>query len=448
MHTSYALPQLLAFYAKDENQDLIKQTAKWKTISSICLDRWTGKPNIDIPISYSEASWTGMLNFRTGGWDDEVVDLLDICYDAYSFDESDMVSKDDLNFLPQVMDYDSQLPFLVSCGIPEYCWNGYANAYFDRWPEFRSNELNLYLGLGDGAAANVGSKSCGFSSSDSGRIAVTVGTSAAARICLHMPLESISYHHQGRRCDIIIPQGLFCYRVDRFTVLIGGALTDGGSVIEWARQLLNYQDPQAFNGAMEEASAMYNDRTTNSNISPDSITMIPFFSGERSTGFRGGATACISGITRATTPVSLLYSSLESVILRLNCVLNLLNEVRCSQIPQMNRPSQATIIASGNALEQNALWRQMLADCSSMDVVVDNDSSEGSSRGVAIMISETLQTRPAQWHVQPLYAVEEPLAPSLEAKANSSLAVHQYWVKTMNSQEALIRAVSPTWNHA
>ena len=130
----------------------------------------------------------------------------------------------------------------------------------------------------------------------------------------------------------------------------------------------------------------------------------------------------------------------------MRCVLNLLNEVRCSQIPEKDRPSQTTIVASGNALEQNALWRQMLADCSSMNVVVDGDSSEGSSRGVAMMLSESLQTRPSQWHVNPLH-VEQPLVPTLEARADTSSPVHRYWVKAMNCQEALIDAVAPTWNH-
>lgn len=30
-----------------------------------------------------------------------------------------------------------------------------------------------------------------------------------------------------------MPFGLWCYRIDRHRLLLGGALTDGGSVIKW-----------------------------------------------------------------------------------------------------------------------------------------------------------------------------------------------------------------------
>ena len=57
-------------------------------------------------------------------------------------------------------------------------------------------------------------------------MALTVGTSAAVRIAV--PAETL--------VDAQLPFGLWCYRVDRRTVLLGGALTDGGSVYAYVMQ--------------------------------------------------------------------------------------------------------------------------------------------------------------------------------------------------------------------
>ena len=52
IHSAYALPQLLALY---KNNDETRRVKKWKTISSICIHRWIGGGDVDIPISFSEA---------------------------------------------------------------------------------------------------------------------------------------------------------------------------------------------------------------------------------------------------------------------------------------------------------------------------------------------------------------------------------------------------------
>ena len=54
IHSAYALPQLLTFY-KNETNTYATKVCKWQSISSICLHRWMGGGEINIPISYSEA---------------------------------------------------------------------------------------------------------------------------------------------------------------------------------------------------------------------------------------------------------------------------------------------------------------------------------------------------------------------------------------------------------
>jgi gluconokinase len=72
--------------------------------------------------------------------------------------------------------------------------------------------------LGDGAAANVGSGALGRP-----RAALTIGTSGALRT-IHEPSEP-------RR-------GLFLYRLDDERVCEGGALSDGGNLLDWLRRLV------------------------------------------------------------------------------------------------------------------------------------------------------------------------------------------------------------------
>lgn len=439
LHPAYAVPQLLAFYNDKKNIPLIQKIEKWHTISAICMHRWSGMPQIQMPMSHCEASWTGMYNFRESVWDDDIVDLLDRCNDL-SPRPMDEFDEDNFDILPPLVDFDAALPIFRG-GIPRYCDNRSENSYWGRWPEFRSRSLHFFLGIGDGAAANVGSKCGGYTSPHLGshRIALTIGTSAAARVCLPIPMGQVPP-------SLVVPPGLFCYRVDRYRILLGGALTDGGSVVEWARSLLNLQESGHFDACLEEVSKKYNKNCTTpipNFSSRNDIAMIPFLTGERSVGFRGGAQGCVSGITRETTAADIMYGSLESVTLRLGCVVKLLNQACCSYLGKENMQGQGVLIASGNALEQNSLWRQMLADCSNIDVVVDGDSSEGTSRGIALMILGSLQQHGCSKRV---FSLEEPLLITHEAKANTAWpTVGDHWRNAMSTQESLINAIAPTW---
>jgi gluconokinase len=467
LHVSYALPQLRAFYANEENRHLANRIERWQTLSTICVHRWTGRPHFQMPISFSEASWTGMLDFRSCSWDQEALSLAQTCpgvtqYDNRQYDDD---PKDDIELLPPLFDFDSPLPFLKE-GIPRCNNDGSNNQYWERWPEFRSPSLSMFLGIGDGAAATIGSKCGGGGGGQQDlegqlmqqrRIAVTIGTSAAARVCLplsHLWTPSSSFD------QVRIPPGLFCYRVHRDTILLGGALTDGGCVVEWARSLLSLQSPESFDACMAQVNEKYcckrkrsdkddvvddDDATSSSN--DRRVTMIPFLSGERSTGYRAGAKACISNLTRETTPNDVMYACLESVTLRLRRVLLLINEA----CPQFSSPPTAdgaknVLIASGTALERNALWRRMLADCSNMDVIVDNISAEeATSHGVAILLANSLQ-RTGLGLTSLAYGstTERPLVVTSETKCNAD--AKKRWAVAASSQDSLIDAIASTWN--
>jgi gluconokinase len=164
-----------------------------------------------------------MLDFRTCTWNRTILDILNAC-------PAIRCSGGIFGLLPELADLDgtntTETTTSLFCnGLSSCKKNGEANPYWERWPELRATsthydneqmqQCRMFLGIGDGAAANCGSKCDAYSSSDGTRIAVTVGTSAAARVCLPLPIETSPSN------KIVIPFGLFCYRIDKSQVLVG-----------------------------------------------------------------------------------------------------------------------------------------------------------------------------------------------------------------------------------
>jgi gluconokinase len=425
IHSAYALPQLLDIY--DSSNPLYSEMRgsiyKWQTIPSICLSRWTGEKFF--PISFSEASWTGLLDFRTCQYEPTAVGLLPhACQQA----------------LPCLADFADfvAVPGLER-GIQEQRGqDGSPNPYWDRWPELRgrsdgtsSHGCRLFLGLGDGACANIGSKCSTVS-----RIAVTIGTSAAVRVCLPLPICS------SGAVDLRVPKGLFCYRINSAHVLLGGALTDGGSVVEWLSNLLNLSSDIAFDECMTKVKTLlvedYRIAASNNKSSSQLLTLVPFLTGERSTGYRDSATGAIIGLTRETTPAHMMKSGLEGVTLRLNAILGLIrNAISANRGKEDDQEGHLCIIASGKALEVNALWRQVIADCSGVDVIMDGDAEEGTSRGAALAVAVALNTTYEKGHSFTHEALD------VLYKSSPNLSAMDYWTSARDSQDTFLGAISP-----
>ncbi len=73
-----------------------------------------------------------------------------------------------------------------------------------RWPALVG--AKMYLGVGDGACANIGSGSV-----DDTTIAVTVGTSAAVRMVVNKTVTGTASNDFSFSSNT----GLFCYRIDK-----------------------------------------------------------------------------------------------------------------------------------------------------------------------------------------------------------------------------------------
>ena len=474
LHSGYALPQLRVLY--DTKPDLANEIHVWQTLSNILIARWSIDPQQqkstavqlrNLPLSYSEASWTGLFNFRTGQYEKSVMALLPS-------------SECQKSLPPQLCDFDEDDEQSSS-----HIRRQWAAKFRSSWPEILSSDSDtlFFRGLGDGACANIGSK-CSIPH----RIACTIGTSAAARVCIPHPIatpksEALASHQQSfpSLYKLEVPHGLFCYRIDRNHVLLGGALTDGGSVIEWIRQLLNLTDKQSFQQCMDqvEGSIRKAEMDANEQLSKSlhcprtALTTVPFLSGERSTGYRGGSVGVMYGLSRETTPTDMVQSCLEGVTLRLGAIVQRIQQVlqtlptRTTSPVSKRTKTDPRILVSGKALELNHAWRQMIANCTGLDVLLDKSTVDGTSRGVAMMIGSRLaqgssSVSPKSSFPEPSLFVE-PLEVEItsEEEAGPLQQGHDlhhnhhtpqsdsaaYWKYLEHHQEAVIAAVSPLYNH-
>jgi gluconokinase len=107
------------------------------------------------------------------------------------------------------------------------------------------------------------------------------------------------------------------------------------------------------------------------------LTVLPFFSGERTPYWRGDLRAAITGLSYSTDAFDILRASLEAVALGFSEIYTLLAG-----------PSGAhEIIASGGALLKSPGWTQMMADALGRPIVACTEP-ETSCRGAALWVME------------------------------------------------------------
>jgi gluconokinase len=204
--------------------------------------------------------------------------------------------------------------------------------------------------VGDGACSNLGAD-C----TTADRFALMIGTSGAERAVW------------APRGEFQIPWGVWCYRVDERRIVMGGALNDGGSLLDWLHGTL-----QVPPGDSPELAA----------IEPDNhgLTVLPFWGGERSPGWADDARGTIEGLRLSTRPIDVLRACLESVALRFAEVDALLLKVL---------PEARDVVATGGALLHSPVWMQIVADALGRPVLASAEA-EASSRGAALLGLETV----------------------------------------------------------
>lgn len=302
-------------WLKHEQSEKFQSTQFWLGFAEYLCLRLFGKTTTSV----SMASATGLFHQRACDWDWGFVDALGISPDT----------------LPEI---NATKRFRLK------------EAFTYRWPALA--EARLECMVGDGAANNIGA-GC----STRNKIALMVGTSGAMRVVF-----------EGETPDEI-PPALWSYRVNEGRVVIGGALSNGGGLFKWLTESLNVDyDPTSL---QKELAA----------LEPDShgLTILPFWSGERSPGWSLDARGTIFGLRQQTTSIEIVRAALESIAYRFALISRALDQIA----------PDATIFASGNALRSSPVWLQIIADVLGRPLMFGG-TAEASIRGAALLALEAV----------------------------------------------------------
>lgn len=216
-------------------------------------------------VSYSAASWSGLLDRFRMDWDEELLSALAL----------------DRTQLSGLVDVD-------------HSWIGLREPFASRWPALK--DIPWFPAVGDGAAANLGS-GCTLPK----QVAITMGSTTALRAVLPKHMHTI-------------PTGLWSYLVDRNNSLLGGALSEGGNLFAWLKKTLRFDEGVDFEEVLSAAP-----------VDQHGLTFLPLVAGERSPGWRGDARGWIAGLSLVTRPVDILVAALEGVAYRIGSVYDLLS---------------------------------------------------------------------------------------------------------------------------
>jgi len=310
-HPSYWPAKLQ--WLEHEHHEKFLETRCWLGFAEYLCLRLFG----DVATSVSMASATGLFNQCDCDWDWEFVRQLGVSTDT----------------LPEIR---PQLNTRLT------------ESFASRWPALA--QARLVTIVGDGAANNIGA---GCSTKE--RVALMVGTSGAMRVAFagEPPVE--------------LAPALWSYRIDQQRTVVGGALSDGGGLLQWMAESLKL-DRDAL---QTEVAA----------LEPDAhgLTVLPFWSGERSTGWSSDARGGILGLRQKTTAVEIVRATLEAIAYRFALIARALDQVA----------PNATIVASGNALRSSPVWLQIIADVLGRPLLFGG-SAEASIRGAALLALEAV----------------------------------------------------------
>lgn len=245
----------------------------------------------------STAAWTGMLNRREGSWDAELCDLVGVDAEQFS---------------PIAHPSQPLTPALAPLhpNLADAVW---------------------FAPIADGFSSSIGA-----GGTDSSSIVAAAATSGAMRVLVDGLVDDL-------------PRGLWCYRVDEHRSLLGGALNDVGRAVSWLQATLRLpEDPEVLDAALR------------ADPSPLTPLVLPWFTGERSTGWVGQARAEFHRVSAGTTPTDLYRATIEGVALSYQRML--------AQLTQAAGGAQR-VLATGSVTAAVPGLLQVLADATGVDVL-------------------------------------------------------------------------------
>ena len=309
-HTSYWPAKLL--WLRDARPELFATKHRWMGFGEFAALRWTKSPLV----SLSMASGTGLFDQNGCDFDTEMLSHLPI-------ERDQLLPLGDAN---DALELNAEMAA--------------------RWP--RLAKAKWFPALGDGACSNIGAGGTNAST-----LALNAGTSGALRVVLP--------GFTGAS-----PRGLWRYRVDRNRSLVGGAISNCGNVLAWARATLRL--PNDWQWQLEQMAPCAH-----------GLNVLPFLAGERAPLWNPNAYFALAGAGLHTNAMDILRASLEAAALRYRVLGELLSPLA----------PNAQIVFSGGALEHVPAWQSIVCDAMNRPLCASKEP-EASARGAALMALEAI----------------------------------------------------------
>ncbi|MGI8889576.1 MAG: gluconokinase [Chthoniobacterales bacterium] len=206
----------------------------------------------------------------------------------------------------------------------------------------------VFPAIGDGAAGNLGSGAVG-----PGEVALNIGTSAAVRTIPRTATE--------------LPFGLFHFLVDENRSLLGGAISNAGSLRAWAGRTLRLP---ATDRELEKVLRQPSNPASR-------LTILPFLLTERAPTWPESLDGVFAGVTQATTAADLFRAMTLASYQRLAAILEELEKA----VGKARR-----IVVSGGVLDSPASL-QLLANTLGRQIEICPEK-EASLKGAAVYALE------------------------------------------------------------
>lgn len=314
LHSSYTAPRLA--WLRETQPDVFARATRFMALGEYAAFKLLGTP----ALGTASAAWSGMIDRRTGEYVPELLEAVGV----------------DVSAMGAAMDPSDAIPVGGTPLAAEF-------------PQLK-NAVWLPV-IGDGLAANLGIGALG-----EGTWGISTATSGAIRQLLATEIPTL-------------PSGLWAYRVDQQRTLVGSAMSDCGRVLDWCRNEL----AMPFEVSETDTASLFS-----APVSAGTPLVVPFFSGERGTKWRGSSRAMFANVGASTTWEDMLRGAMEGVALSFLRIADQMREAG-------GEPER--IVLSGGMTGAIPAWLHLLSDA--LGAPIDHVAvSRSTMRGAAVMALE------------------------------------------------------------
>jgi gluconokinase len=225
----------------------------------------------------------------------------------------------------------------------------YTKPYEGNMLPFLEMGIPITIGASDGCLANLGS-----AAHQAGTVAITIGTSGAARVANAKPIMDISS----------MP---FSYILDKETYVCGGPINNGGIALQWwmKNSAQSVFDELDYEHALSEIAR----------IPPgcEGLIFLPYLTGERAPIWDSESCGVFFGMRLVHTNAHFLRAVLEGICFAMNDVLY-----------NISKQLSFTSIHVSGGFVKSPQWLQMLADITGKSLILVQPE-DASASGAALM---------------------------------------------------------------